>query len=72
VAKKSTRKTRVKEADDAGELEVEEVVTEEVQPAKRPASLEAALIGVTTFALVWGFALLYMKLVQVSGKGWPV
>ena len=67
---KKNKKTRVKETEEV-ELEVEEVDTEEAKPAKPPMGMEATLAVVTTFALVWAFIVINVKLHEVSGKGWP-
>ena len=71
MAKKTTRKTRVQAEDEAGSIEVEEVTTEEVKPAKPPAGIETWLITLTFFALLWAMFVINLKLREVSGKGWP-
>ena len=71
MAKKSARKTRGQAAEEAGQLEVEDVSTEEAKPAKPPAGIESWLITVTFFALAWAMFVINLKLHEVSGKGWP-
>ena len=71
MAKKTvSRKTRVQVDENAGELEVEEVV--EVKPAKPPAGIETWLIMVTWAALLAALVLINIKMRGTFGEGWPI
>ena len=73
MAKKPTRRARGAAAEEASQLEVEEVTAEApAKPAKPPAGIETWLILVTWFALIAAFALINMKMHSSFGQGWPV